>query len=209
MSPGYWSCRYLVELLIRGWEISSSGAAGPQRWPEGQLSPRADSMSTSQPSICQWGWSFHTLRGGIDPRDLHCRPRVVRFVDILKNFLCGDEILSSPGAAGPRRCPEGQLSPRVLRASANQQPASGLGFQHRAGRYRPVGSPFLSRSRRNCRCMEAFWVRGWNPIFSGMRWRYIRTPPNQRSAGGAGVTTPCGAVSTRGHSVFVPRLLEL
>ena len=32
---------------------------------------------------------------------------------------------------------------------------------------------------------------------------------NQRSAGGVGVSTPCGVVSTRGITVFVHRLSEL
>ena len=32
---------------------------------------------------------------------------------------------------------------------------------------------------------------------------------NQQSAGGVGVSTPCGAVSTRGTSVSVPGVLEL
>ena len=40
------------------------------------------------------------------------------------------------------------------------------------------------------------------------RWLYVRSPANQRSACGAGVSTPCGAVSTRGITVFVPRLSE-
>ena len=67
----------------------------------------------------------------------------------MERFRSGDETLFSPGAAGPQRCPEGQLSPRAGSMSPSQ-PASGVG-----------GS------------------------------------------------TPCGAVSTREISVFVPGLLEL
>ena len=37
----------------------------------------------------------------------------------------------------------------------------------------------------------------------------FRAPANQRSAGVAGVSKPCAAVSIRGTSVFVPALLEL
>ena len=73
--------------LIRGWELLfSPGAAGPRRWPEGQLSPRAGFMSPSRSAITQWGWGFHTLRGGIDPGNLRFRPRVVRVVDVWKDF---------------------------------------------------------------------------------------------------------------------------
>ena len=70
-------------------------------------------MSPSQSATTQWGWGFHTLRGGIDTDDLSVRPRVVGVVGIWKYFLSGDEALSAPGVAGPRRCPEGQLLPRA------------------------------------------------------------------------------------------------
>ena len=66
--------------------ISSPGAAGQRRWPEGQLSPRAGSKSPRQSAITQWGWSFHTVRGGIDSGDLLFRPRVVGGVKIWKDF---------------------------------------------------------------------------------------------------------------------------
>ena len=49
--------------------------------PEGQLSPRASSMSPSQSAITLCGWGFPTLRGSIDPGDLRFRPRVVGIVD--------------------------------------------------------------------------------------------------------------------------------
>ena len=66
--------------------LSSPGAAGPRRWPEGQLSPRAGSMSLIQSATSQWGWGFHTLRGGIDPEDLLFRPRAVGVVDLWKDL---------------------------------------------------------------------------------------------------------------------------
>ena len=50
--------------------LSLFGGAGPLRWPERQLSPRTGSMSPSKSAITQWGWGFHTVRGGIDPSDL-------------------------------------------------------------------------------------------------------------------------------------------
>ena len=46
-------------------------------------------MSPSQSAITQWGWGFHTLRGGIDPGDVSFRPRVVGDVEIWKSFEPG------------------------------------------------------------------------------------------------------------------------
>ena len=66
--------------------LSSLGAAGPRRWPEGQLSPCAGSMSLIQAAISQRGWGLHTLRGGIDPGDHRFRPQVVGVVKLLKGF---------------------------------------------------------------------------------------------------------------------------
>ena len=56
--------------------LSSPGEAEPRRWHEGQLSPRAGSMSPSQSAITQWGWGFQTLRGAIDRDSLRFGPRV-------------------------------------------------------------------------------------------------------------------------------------
>ena len=36
----------------------------------------------SQSAIGQWGWGFHTVRGGFDPRDHRFRPRVVGVVEV-------------------------------------------------------------------------------------------------------------------------------
>ena len=102
--------------------LSSPGAAGRRPLPKGQLSPRAGSMTPSQSAITQWGWGFHTLWGGIDAGDLRFRPRVVGVDEIWTDFLTGNLNLSSPGAAGPRRCPGGQLSPRAGSMSLSQVP---------------------------------------------------------------------------------------
>ena len=72
-----WSCRDLERFLNRGRQLSSPGAGAPCRWPEGQLSPRADSMSPSQSAISQWGWGFHAVWGDIDPENLRFRPRLL------------------------------------------------------------------------------------------------------------------------------------
>ena len=64
--------------LLRGDGIlSPPGTAGSRRWPEGQLSPRAGSISLSQLANSQVGWGIHTLPGGIDTGDHRFRPQVV------------------------------------------------------------------------------------------------------------------------------------
>ena len=40
----------------------------------------------SQSAIGQWGWVFHTVRGGFDPGDHRFRPHVVGDVDVWKDF---------------------------------------------------------------------------------------------------------------------------
>ena len=96
----------------------------------------------------QLGWGFHTLRGGIDPGDLRFRPRVVEVVEMWKDFQYEDETLSYPGVAGPRRCPERQLSPRAGSRSPSQSATGqvGWGFHTLRGgidpgdlRFRPRG----------------------------------------------------------------------
>ena len=69
----------------------------------------------SQSAIGQWGWGFHTVRGGIDPGDRLFRPRFVGVVDVWNDVETGDGALFSPGAAGPGRSPEGKLPPRTPR----------------------------------------------------------------------------------------------
>ena len=107
----------------------------------------------------------------------------------------------------------GNYAPRGALALYDPQPISdrpvGLGFPHRAGRFRTGGSLLSSPGCQSCRCMERFLIRGWGPVAPGWRWRYFRALANQRSAGGVGFSTPCGAVSTRGITVFVPELSEL
>ena len=137
-SPASWSCRDMDGFLTGDGELSSPGAAGPQRWPEGQLSPRAGSMSPSQSAIPLWGWGFHTLRA------------------VSTRGIC-------------------------------------------------VFVPSIW----SCRCMAGFLMRGWQLILPGVRWIFARSPANQGSASGTGVSTPYAAVLTRGITAFIPRFLEL
>ena len=102
-------------------------------------------MSLSQLATNQLGWRFHTLRSGINPGGLRFRPRVVGVVEIWKDFYSGDEKLSSPGVAGPGRCPERQLSPRAgsLRLSQSATGQLGWGFHNLRGGIDP-GDAFSS-----------------------------------------------------------------
>ena len=62
--------------------LISPEAARPRRWREGESLPRAGFTSPSPSATSQWGWSFHTVRGGIDPGDLYFRPPFVGVVEI-------------------------------------------------------------------------------------------------------------------------------
>ena len=73
------------------------------------------------------GWDLYTARGGIDPGDLCFRPRIVGVVEIWRDFSSEHTTLSSPGAAGLRRWPEEQLSPRAGSMSFIQSATSQWG----------------------------------------------------------------------------------
>ena len=119
-SPGCSSGRDMKGVETRVCMLSSPDGAGPRRCPEGQLSPRAGSMSPTQIAAGQLGCVFHTFWGGIDPWDLCFRPRIVGIAEIVKDSRPGDGNVSSWGAAGPRRCSEGQLSSRARSMSLSQ-----------------------------------------------------------------------------------------
>ena len=59
-----------------------------------ELEPQSISDSS------QWNWGFHTVGGGVDPRELGFLPRVVLFLDTWNDPWTGDETLSSQGGAG-------------------------------------------------------------------------------------------------------------
>ena len=79
----------VLELLVDIWDdsgsankaLASPGAAGPRRWPQGELSPRACSMSLSQLATSHLSWGLHTLRGGIDLRDHRLGSRFAGNID--------------------------------------------------------------------------------------------------------------------------------
>ena len=43
-------------------------------------------LTLIQSSISLWGWGFHTVLGGIDPRDRRFRPRCAGVADVWKYF---------------------------------------------------------------------------------------------------------------------------
>ena len=101
-------------IFLSGDETASSpGAAGHRSWPKAHLSRRAGSMR-QQPTN---GVGLHTVRGGIDPGDLRFSAKDVGVLQMLKDFLSGDEKILSPGATGPRSWQEGQLSSRAVSIS--------------------------------------------------------------------------------------------
>ena len=82
-----------------------------------------------------------------------------------------------------------------------------VGVPHHAGRYRPGGPPFSSSVCWSCRCIEVFVIRGWGLILPGWRWLYEPQLISDQPVGLS--STPDGAVSTQGTTVFVPGMLEL
>ena len=89
-----------------------------------------------------------------------------------------------------------------------------VGFPHHAGRYRPGGSPFSSPG-----CWSSRYLEGsGDGILSSpgaerpQRWPEVRlsqragsmSPSQSAISRWVGVSTPCGAVSTRGITVIVP-----
>ena len=58
--------------LIRTWGLIIPGFARHR--------PKAPAKA----DISDWGWDFHTLRGGIDPGDVQFRPQVAGVVDAWK-----------------------------------------------------------------------------------------------------------------------------
>ena len=85
----------------------------------------------------------------------------------------------------------------------------GCGGTSALARGAPEGSTFTSPGSWSCTEMEGLVTHGWELILPGVRWLYGQSLTNQRSASGTGVSKPCGAVSTREITVFVPRLSEL
>ena len=127
-------------------------------------------ISPKQSAIGQRHWGLYIVRGGINPGEHGFRSRGVGVVEIRGIY--------DPGMGSyPLRV---ALAPR---APANQRSTNGIGFKHRAGRYRPGGLPFSFACCRGCSDMEEFLNQGWGPIIPGLPSLYASTRPSQSVIG--------------------------
>ena len=79
--------------------------------------------ASSQSVIVPWDWGKHTMRCGVDPGYLYCRPQGVGAVDM---WTDGNTDLSSPDATEQGGgCPERQLSSCTLRPLIGEGRAGG------------------------------------------------------------------------------------
>ena len=129
-----------------------------------------------------------------DPQPISDRPVGLGFPHRAGRFRPGGSPLSSPGCRSCKGIERFLIrewnSPGCAGFMHDPKPVSDrpvrLGFLHRAGRYRPEESAFMSPGCWSCRGMEGCLTRGYELIIPGVRWLYVRSPANQRSAGGAG-----------------------
>ena len=163
-------------------------------------------MSLGQSATSQLGWGFHTLRGGIDPGDMRLCPWVVVVVDVCKFYNAGMETYPPRDALALCTIPsQSAIDQLYLRSPVKQRLSTGAGVSTPCGvcstRGITVFVPGLSQ----------LYIHGGisDPGMGPCRPRVARAPTSQQSAGGVRVSTPCGAVSTRRITVFVPRLSEL
>ena len=118
--------------------------------------------------------------------------------------------------------PRGNSRPALVpRTSANQKPASRNGVSTPCGAVSAPRSPFYLPRYWSCRYMERLMIWGWDIIVPGcggtsalFRVQRVGSPRAgfmipSRSPDGGGISTPCGAISTRGVAVFAPVLLDL
>ena len=165
--------------MTRGWERILPGV----RWIYVRSS--ANHRSATGNGVSTPFWSFST-RGITD-----FVPRLSELQRFRRICSFGDGNVSSSGCGGSMHDPQ-QVSDRPV----------GLGFPHRVGQFRPGGSSFSSPGCRSCICMEGLPIRGRELVVPGWCWIHFRAPANHRSAGAVGVSTPGGAVPTRGIKVL-------
>ena len=133
---------------------------------------------------------FHTVRGGIVRRGNRFRPRIIGVVDVRKTFCSEDGIEYSPGAGGftnPSQSAISQWGRRFYTVRGGIDPGD-----HRS-RPRFVGAADLWKDFRSG---DGTMSR------PGGAGQWLHEPQ-------AGVSTPLGAVLTRGTTMFVSSMLEL
>ena len=102
-------------------------------------------MSPTQSATSQWGWGFHTMRGGIDPEGFRFRPRLVSCRDMEGYLIRGkDPIL--PGCGRISTMSRGAtLVVRWLHDPSQSATSQwGWGFHTVKSGIDPGGSPFSS-----------------------------------------------------------------
>ena len=114
-------------------------------------------MGSSQTAITQWGWAFHTLRGGIDPGDLRFRRGVVGVVDTWKD--------SDPEM--------GVYPPRSTLALCRIPSESAIGqwdwgFNSVRDCFGPGDLHFRLHVVGDVKVLEGFLTRGWESILPGV-----------------------------------------
>ena len=169
-------------------------------------------MSEPQPISGKRIWlGFHVVRSGVDAGGRRYCSRVSGGVEIRGIHESG----MGPYLPRVRRKNPilmGLYPPRTELWSSNQPATSqrDWGFSHRAGWCRPEKARFASPVDGNFRDVERHLDRGWDPIsFRGGAGSTYEPWPIRKSAGGVGISTPCGEVSTRMIYGFVPGLSEL
>ena len=156
----------------------------------------AGRTNPNQSAFSQWCWGFHTVQSYIDPRDHRFRPRCFGVAVTWKDFRSGDGTLSSLGGAGSMNPSQSAISQSGVKVSTPCGAVSNRGTN--------VSSPVCW----TCRCIEGFLIRGWDPILPVWRWLHEPQPISNQPVG-VDVSTPCGTVSTRGTTVFVPGVFEV
>ena len=120
----------------------------------------AGSTDSSQRALSHWDWSFHAVRGGVDPRGLGFRSRVVGVVDVWKDQV--------PWT--------GSYPPPDTDSTHEPQPCSDkpvtLGFPYRHG-IDPGERSFRPRVVRVVDIWIFFLIPAWDSILTGWRWLYM------------------------------------
>ena len=214
----------MKEFLIEGWDLIlpvcgasstlAQGATLAARWLHG---PQPISNQSE-------GFGVFTPRGAVSTRGISVFvPGLWELWKLRKIPHPGMGSLSSAGVAGHRRWPEGQLSPHADFMSPNQSASSqwGWGFHAVWDGIDPGDFRFRPWVVGSCRDLGGLIISGWDLILpgcGGTRWpegqlsphaSFMRPSQPGIRQWGVGISTSCGAVSTRGISAFVPGLSTL
>ena len=140
-----WNCRDMEGFLTRGWEIILPGCGG------------TSALARGATLAARW---LH------EPQAISNHPVGLGFPHPSGRYRPGGSACTSPGSWSCRDM-KGFLTrewdiilPGVRWLSTISDRPVGLGFPHRAGRFRPGESPFSSPGCRSCRCVEGFLIRG-------------------------------------------------